>query len=104
MGDSASQYEQYRRGIGGHGCIIFILAKVTYSTDHCYRIMPETNVFLDPNRAWDIGCVYRSLMTEMGLNMTDPVEARRVATEWRNEVTHTMVDYAKKKWERHLIF
>ena len=98
MGNSASQYEQYRRGTVGQGCIIFILAQVTYSSNHCYRIMSETNVFLDPAWACDAGCVYRSIMTEMGLNLADPIEARRVATDWRNQVGQMMVDSAEKWW------
>ena len=92
MGNSASQYEQYRRGTGGQGCIIFILAQVTYSSDHCYRIMSETNIFKNPAWAWDVDCWYRSVMTEMGLNMDDANQAFIVATGWRKQVTENMAE------------
>ena len=54
--------------------------------------MSETNVFKNPAWAWDVDCWYRSVMTEMGLNMDDANQAFIVATGWRKQVTENMVD------------
>ena len=53
--------------------------------------MAATNVFKNPAWAWDVDGWYRSLMTEMGLNMDDGNQAF-VATRWRKQVTENMVE------------
>ena len=54
--------------------------------------MAATNVFNNRAWDWDVDCLFRSLMTEMGLNMDDANQAFIVATGWRKQVTENMAE------------
>ena len=49
------------------------------------------NVFKNRAWDWDVDCWHRSVGTEMGIDMDDPIHVLRIATEWQKQVIESMV-------------